>query len=143
MTGTAIATGHAEFLRRLTAWAHQQPDVAALGLAGSHARGRAGPTSDIDIVILSDCPLALLSTRGWINDLGDVENVAIERYGGLTALRVWYSGGPEAEFGITASSWARLPLDAGTRRVLEDGFRILFDPRNLLRTAVAAMDESG
>ena len=31
------------------------------------------------------------------------------------------------ELGIAPSSWAEVPLDAGTERVLRDGHRILYD----------------
>ena len=48
-------TAH-EFLFRFTAWAASQPDIVAVGLAGSHARGAARPDSDVDLVILSTDP---------------------------------------------------------------------------------------
>lgn len=31
--------------------------------------------------------------------------------------------------------WAALPLDGGTKQVLADGVRILYDPRGLLENA--------
>jgi len=52
-------------------------------------------------------------------------------------MRVWYSGGLEVEFGLCAEEWAALPPDPGTRRVLEDGFRILSDREGLLKRLTA------
>jgi hypothetical protein len=45
----------------------------------------------------------------------------------VTSLRVWYADGLEVEFGIADRDWASAPLDAGTRRVLEEGLVVLFD----------------
>jgi hypothetical protein len=33
------------------------------------------------------------------------------------------------EFGIAMPSWISLPLDAGTRRVLEDGYQVIMDKK--------------
>ncbi|MCW2089313.1 hypothetical protein [Rhodococcus qingshengii] len=41
------------------------------------------------------------------------------------------------ELNFASESWADLPLDAGTRRVLEDGHRILYDT-GPLRVATSA-----
>jgi len=35
-------------------------------------------------------------------------------------------------YGMTSPEWAALPLDAGTERVLRDGFMVLFERGNLL-----------
>jgi predicted nucleotidyltransferase len=42
-----------ELLRELTAWAQQQPDILALYLYGSHARGEASAMSDVDVAIFA------------------------------------------------------------------------------------------
>ncbi len=47
--------------------------------------------------------------------------------GRVTSLRVWYADGLEVEFAIADRAWASAPLDAGTRRVIEDGCVVLFD----------------
>jgi hypothetical protein len=44
----------------------------------------------------------------------------------VTSLRVWYADGPEVEFGFATPGWMASPLDDGTRKVLEDGFRVLY-----------------
>ena len=49
--------------------------------------------------------------------------------------------GLEIEYNFSTPSWASLPVDAGTRRVLNDGVKILYDPTGLLdalRNAVFA-----
>jgi hypothetical protein len=51
----------------------------------------------------------------------------------VTSLRVRYADGLEVEFGFAAPDWAAAPLDAGTRRVLEGGVRVVFDRGVVLR----------
>jgi hypothetical protein len=80
----------------------------------------------------------LLSGHGWLREFGEVEVVKTEYYGAVRSLRVFYRDGPEAEFGITGRSWADVPLDAGTKKVLSGGVRILYDPEKLFHVAQAA-----
>lgn len=117
-------------------WAGTEPNVLAVGLAGSHARGTATAASDIDLVLVVDDPRALLDDRGWLERFGEVERLADEDWGALQARRVHYRTGPEVEFGVVGRQWAAVPLDPGTARVLRDGFRVLHDPDGLLAAAV-------
>lgn len=120
------------FLLNFTAWAQSQPDVLAAALVGSHARGTASPTSDVDLVILARDPQRYLNDQSWVNRFGEPLRSQMEDYGRLTSLRVWYQSGLEVEFGLTGADWAAQPLDAGTRRVIEDGMRVLFERQPLL-----------
>jgi hypothetical protein len=43
------------------------------------------------------------------------------------------------ELGIVPPSWAAIPLDPGTEKVLRDGCRILHDPERLLQDALATL----
>lgn len=47
-------------IRAVAEWARDRPDVVAVGLAGSHARGTARDSSDVDLVVLVEDPAALL-----------------------------------------------------------------------------------
>ena len=105
---------------------------------GSHARGTAEPTSDVDLVILSSRPQRYLQAAEWTTTFGQVARQAIEDWGKVTSLRVWYESGDEVEFGITTPEWAAQPLDEGTRRVISGGMRILLDPHGLLAGAIRA-----
>ena len=122
------------FLEALTTWAAARRDVVGLALVGSQARGSARPDSDVDVVILAANPARLLR-GGWSATFGAVESSRIEDYGALQSLRVFYRHGLEVEFGIAKPDWARLPLDAGTRKVLADGVRVLYDAEGLLEKA--------
>jgi len=115
------------FLDRFADWAHTQPDVMAVALVGSHARNTATETSDVDLVVITRQPDRYLRNQGWIRRFGPIDQQRIEDYGKVTSIRVWYTDGREVEYGITGESWAALPLDEDTRRVLSDGMRVLFE----------------
>jgi hypothetical protein len=65
--------------------------------------------------------------------LGDVDEFKAEDWGKVTTLRAFYQGGLEVEYNFSAPDWADVPVDAGTRRVVSDGMRILFDLQGILK----------
>jgi len=117
----------AEFLITVASWAAEQPDLQGLALVGSYARNAAHPDSDIDLVLLSRQVASRLANTAWVSSFGSVKQQQIERWGRVTSIRVGYADGLEVEFGVTTPDWADLPVDPGTRRVVADGMRILFD----------------
>lgn len=135
----------AGFLDDITHWAASRSDIIGVALVGSHARGAARPDSDVDMVILCNDPTALVDTSGWVSRFGDVLRVNVEYYGIVQSLRVFYRDDLEVEFGLSPPQWTRIPLDPGTRRVITNGMRILYDPGNHLRAAAdaAAADRGG
>ena len=121
-----------QFLDDLARWAVSQNDLLAVALVGSYARGTATPDSDVDIMLLSSHPDLYLKDSSWAANFGVIEKRQTEQYGLVTSLRIWYAGGLEVEYGISDERWAALPLDAGTRQVIFDGMRILFEQGNVL-----------
>lgn len=115
------------YLQEITNWAFRRVDILAVAVVGSVARGAATPTSDLDLVLICIRPAPYLQNTDWVHQFGVVEKQQVEEYGQLTSLRVWYKDGSEVEFGLTDESWAALPLDEGTRRVIDDGMQILFE----------------
>lgn len=111
----------------MQAWAAPQRHVIGVALVGSYARQAATPESDVDLVIVSDRPEALLSNTDWVRAFGSALRIEREDWGRVTSLRVWYVDGLEVELGIADRRWAAAPLDAGTRRVVEDGCVVLLD----------------
>lgn len=124
----------AEFLNALTAWAKNRADVVGVALVGSYARGTASLDSDVDLVILSEAPEDLY-VGSWPARFGEILSSSLEDYGASKSRRIFYRDGLEVEFGIAEPSWANIPLDAGTRKVLTDGVEVLYDPRHLFRAA--------
>lgn len=125
------------FLTQVSDWAARQPDILALALVGSHARGAATETSDVDLVILAQDPSRYLEDQGWLEKFGLAQSVQLEPYGKLTSIRVWYADRLEVEYGLTGEEWAADPLDPGSRRVMEGGMRVLFERGDLLSRHLA------
>jgi predicted nucleotidyltransferase len=121
------------FLSAVVGWASNQMDVLAIALVGSHARGTATASSDVDLVMLVAHPERYLDDTAWVKTFGDVEREHIEDWSRVTSLRVYYTDGREVEFGITDSAWAAEPLDQGTKQVASDGFKVLFDRGGYLK----------
>ncbi len=131
----------------ITDWAKTQPVLRALALVGSHARGTERADSDIDFVALTTAPESFRNDAVWLegidwNALGARPvKWQDEDYGRLWSRRIWLEGNAaEVEIGFALPSWASIdPLDSGTRRVIADGCRILYDPDKILDTLCTAI----
>ena len=121
-----------QFLEQVKAWAADEANVRAVALAGSHARNEATETADLDLIIIAKEPQTYLQRRQWAERFGTIDHMRIEGYGKVTSLRVSYSSGCEVEYGITDETWVALPPDEGTRRVLSDGIKIIFEREAIL-----------
>ena len=117
-------------LDKFVSWVAEQPAITAVALVGSHARGTATGDSDIDLIILASSFTPYLENHGWLSSFGDVEHSQNEQWGAVETVRAIYKTGVEIEYGFAQPSWANVPLDAGTRRVVDDGFKVLFDPQH-------------
>jgi uncharacterized protein len=121
-------------------WAEADPSVRAVGLAGSYARGAGRADSDVDLVILAVHLDQLLDDDAWHERFCDVRLVRAERFGILVERRLRLPSGLDIEVGIAPLEWCGTdPVDTGTRRVVREGFRILYDPDGLLRNLVDAV----
>jgi hypothetical protein len=131
------------FLDTFSRWASAQPDIEAVALVGSHARGTAAEDSDVDLVILTPDVDRYLLDRSWVSLFGEVAECREEDYGRVTSVRAFYGGGLEAEYGFAAPDWAAAPIDAGTLRVVTDGMEVLYDPRGILARMKWEVELSG
>lgn len=125
-------------LEKLRIWAEAQSDLVGVALLGSHARRRARPDSDVDLLLLSEASQDRAEDHSWVLELGEVRAVGLEEYGVVRSVRAWYRHELEVEFVLASPEWARLPLDEGTCLVLRSGCRIVHDPSDLLLRAVQA-----
>jgi uncharacterized protein len=114
------------------------PGAVAAALVGSWARGTAGPGSDVDLVVLTGSPERWLDDDRWVAALGAGARLVAQRdFGAVQERRVLLRSGLEVELGVARPSWAGLrPVDAGTRRVVGDGLRVLWDSAGLLDALV-------
>jgi hypothetical protein len=120
----------AAVIRSVVRWATRRPDVRAVALAGSRARGNPRPDSDVDLVLLVDDPQTYLDAAGPLG--GPVVDVRTRWWGPVLERRFRLPSRLEVELGFAPVHWAAVPVDAGTRRVVAGGFVVLHDPSGLL-----------
>lgn len=117
----------AVLLQEVANWAIAQEDVVGVVLVGSFASGRAGPGSDVDLVIISKASQILLEDSSWTQLFGSSKRVSWEDWGKVRSLRVRYERGLEVEFGIAGADWIASPIDEGTNEVLRSGAALVYD----------------
>ena len=115
------------FLHKFTSWAMAQSGIDGVALVGSRARGTSNKDSDVDLIILVSNATRYLESTEWLSTFGEVELSQNEKWGSLETVRAFYRGGLEIEYNFASPAWAEVPVDAGTRRVVNNGIRILFD----------------
>ena len=123
--------GISRLLTDVKRWALCEDRIAAVILVGSYARGEARPDSDVDFVIITQHARSYVSAPQFTSQFGVCIRKSIEQYGKVVSIRACYQGGLEVEYGMAELDWASLPLDVGTRRVLEDGYIILADKQRV------------
>ena len=131
-------------LARLGEWAAGRPDVVAVGLAGSWARGDARMDSDVDPVLLTTDKALYLEAESWVAELGGLRVVRTGRWGPVTERRFVLPSGLEVEMGVAPPSWAATdPPDPETCEVVREGFAVIYDPEGVLSRFVEACRRAG
>jgi hypothetical protein len=126
-------------------WGCGQPSIRAVMLAGSYARETARADSDIDVLFLVQDP-AVFRPAHWLSQIrwADLDEGVVRwkdcTYGAVWSRHIILTGGLEVEASFAHLDWANLnPVDEGTRRVMHDGHRILYDPDARLAKLAAAI----
>ena len=117
------------FLEKFTCWAKEQSDIEGAALIGSYAGGAVNETSDVDLLILTSNASRYLDNKEWLSVFGEIARSQNETWGVVETVRAFYRTGLEIEYNFAAPSWAAIPIDAGTRRVINDGIQVVFDPK--------------
>ena len=121
-----------DFIEDFMRWSKKRRDIRAVALVGSYARETATEVSDIDLVVLTENPNEYIKNTEWTKVFGQAITKEVEKYGKLTSLRVWYESGLEVEYGFTTRDWVTSPLDKGTKQVISNGMRVLFEKEEIL-----------
>ena len=121
-----------DFIEDFMRWSTRRKDIRAAALVGSYARQEMEKDSDVDLVIITETPQKYITNTEWTRVFGRPIAKKVEEYGKLTSLRVWYESGLEIEYGFTSREWVQIPLDNGTKEVIDDGLRVLFEKEKLL-----------
>ena len=130
-------------LGRLTRWGEGEPTVKVVLLVGSYARGSERLASDLDVMILSDEVDRLADSEWFPREFHGARHLRDGDWGPVRERRYRLRSGLQVELDFAPVSWAAVPLDTGTRRVLEDGHRVLYDPSGVVAEAVAITPTGG
>jgi len=115
------------FLQNVVELAKNEPDLMALALVGSHARGEASPESDVDLILLLKNPKEYLKDQDWISEFGEPSHIVQEEWGKVTSLRVLYADGLEVEYGLSNLEWGSDPSDDVDAHVIKNGLVVLYE----------------
>lgn len=121
------------FLKDVEEWAKGDLHIESVIVVGSYARGTNKNTSDIDLCIITSNKETMVKNQDFTKIFGNIDKKQTEYYGKCTSIRVWYKEGREIEFGIVDPSWIESPLDAGTYKVLSDGYKVIIDKKHYFR----------
>jgi len=80
--------------------------------------------------------------KSWVSILEEPQGYQEEDYGKLTSVRVFYASGLEVEFGFVTPDWAKAPIDAGTKRVVSGGIKVLHDPHGSIAKMLREIDST-
>jgi len=115
-------------------WFKSQENVMGILVVGSFARGEQTNESDLDLMILCDDYGEFIKDQSWISNFGIMTNSKLENWGAVKTIRVFFENKDEVEFNFSTKSWAEInPLDAGTKKVMSDGYKIIYDPMNIFK----------
>ena len=119
-------------------------DIEAAAIVGSWARDTAREDSDLDLILLTTQPAAYTDHDDWI--VGLAEGARLVRtgdWGPIVERRLRLPSGLEIEVGVGLPSWTDASsIDPGTRRVVRDGIRAIFDPQGLIARLIDACSVS-
>jgi uncharacterized protein len=129
-------------------WALMRDDMRAMAMLGSWVRGNPRPDSDLDLLLLSDLARDYQRCRTWLTEI-DFRSAGFRLrsnesaiYGVAWSQHVYLLPAAEVELTFAKCSWANTdPVDTGTRVVVKDAFRIIFDRDGILAKLVGAVNE--
>jgi uncharacterized protein len=130
----------------VSSWAIKRGDIRAMALVGSWARGNQGQVSDIDLLLLSDCAHEYRHSQEWLTEIDfrgsgySLNSSESANYGVVWSRHMHLLPPAEVELTFAECRWAQTePVDGGTRSVVKDAFKIIFDKDRMLSKLVAAV----
>jgi predicted nucleotidyltransferase len=130
----------------VTSWAIRRGDIRAMALVGSWARGNPNQLSDIDLLLLSDWVHEYRRCQEWPTEIDFAgagyrfNSSESATYGVVWSRHVHLLPAAEVELTFAECSWAQTePVDDGTRGVVKDAFRIIFDKDQMLSKLITAV----
>jgi hypothetical protein len=131
----------ADSLTKLVAeWVRRTPELRALAVVGSRARGNPRPDSDLDLLVLAADPEKYRPGLLWTDRIhfgaAGFSLVAAKtaRYGAVFSHHLRLSPRADVEVSFAAPGWAATnPIDAGTLQIVRTGFAVAVDKDGLFQ----------
>ncbi len=130
----------------VNSWAIERGDMRAMALVGSWARGTQTQVSDIDLLLLSDRAHDYRHSPEWLTEIDfrgsgyRLHSSESTNYGVVWSQHVHLLPPADVELTFAKCCWAQTePVDGGTRSVVKDAFKIIFDKDRILAKLVAAV----
>ncbi|MEM1393277.1 MAG: nucleotidyltransferase domain-containing protein [Cyanobacteria bacterium P01_D01_bin.116] len=140
-------------LEQIKNWAEQRPNILALALVGSYARGEATLESDVDLMIIASDIEFFRHDYDWMHQINwESINYKIQKWNDAEYGVVWsrhiylinsknHSANKlkvEISFGLP--TWASIdPIDSGTFSVVNRGCKIIYDPQRILTKLISKL----
>lgn len=133
-------------VRMVADWAVAREDIRAMALVGSWARGDAHLRSDIDLMLLSDRAAEYRRRRKWLGEISfagagyRILSSEDASYGVVWSRHLKLMPAAKVELTFAQCSWAKTdPVDLGTRSIVKDACKIIFDKDGTLARLVKAV----
>lgn len=137
-------------LQKVVEWGKECPEIYALAVVGSWARGTALINSDIDLMLLCSDPSQFRNSREWLEHINwesigsKVDYWRDADYGVVWSRHIFLQDRTEIEFSFGCPQWASLnPIDPGTFRVINHGCRIYYDAQGLMTELLEKIKTTG
>jgi uncharacterized protein len=139
-----------QIVDRVVEWGRKRTGISGIALVGSFAREAAGPSSDIDLVLLSTEPASFRTDTTWMKEIDwnalftSVATWEDADYSSVWSRHVHLRDGEEIEFTFAPLSWALVePIDPDTRQIVLRGFKLLYDPAAIFQKLFDACRRDG
>jgi len=126
-------------LKKILAWAMSDDRIAAVVVTGSRGRGdRVDEYSDLDVELISPCPLDLASADQWIEHVGQPLVVLPFDQPDLTTRLVVLPGGRKVDFSIWPETRISEMGESGLNELYDRGYTVLLDKAGITERLPAA-----
>ena len=120
-----------QLLQRIVEWSHACPEVQAVALVGSGARGDypADEWSDIDLILVTSTPDCFLQSSGWLDAIDEpwISTVERDSAGKIVERRVLFRSGVDVDFIVLSVERVQALREEPLASIISRGMQVLLD----------------
>lgn len=122
-----------KFINHVSEWGNAEKEITSIIVIGSYAREIKTDATNIEIGILTENITYFTEDVSFVQQFGAVSKVEKVKWGTVMSIHVWYEDGLEVDFGIANKDWMTNPLAEETKRILNQGYKVLMDKEQLFK----------